>query len=392
MLGETLLTALCLFLGTASALENGLARTPPMGWNSWNAVRCQVNETIVRNAADALVNSGLAAAGYKYVVVDDCWQASARNSTGGLVAHPTKFPSGIAALASYVKSKGLKFGIYTSPGSRTCAMIYDGYPATGLGSIGHEQLDADTFAQWGVEYLKYDWCLADQDGLQYQPAFTKMRDCLANTNKPITYSISEYGYTKPWTWAGPVANLWRTTSDIQANWASVARIIESQAALYGTSAPGAWNDPDMLQVGNGLFTAAETQSHVAMWAMLSAPLMTGTLIDKLPASTLDVLRNPRLIAIDQDPFGKGAQRLQQVSGVDLWVRQLTGGGQAIAVLNTNTVTKSVTISLGDNVALIEIWAGAKVQPSAMSVIVQVPAHGTALYTRSSTQVPTITVN
>lgn len=381
------LSSLLLLAGEGNALENGLARTPPMGWNSWNAVRCAVNETIVKAAADNLVSSGLAAAGYQYIVLDDCWQQSTRALDGSLRAHPTKFPSGIKALATYVRSKGLKFGLYGSPGTRTCAMIYDGYPGIGLGSKGHEQQDANTWASWGVEYLKYDWCLADQDGLSQQPAFTKMRDAIAATGKKITYSISEYGYTKPWTWGAPIANLWRTTGDIGPTWGSVANIIESQAALAGTSAPGAWNDPDMLQIGNGAFTPAETRSHVAMWAMLAAPLMVGTLVDRLPQSTLDVLRNPRLIAIDQDALGKQAARVQQTAttnGVDLWVRELSGGRQAIAILNASGATQSVTLNLGADCGLTDVWTGNNVTHDASGYTIKVASHDTAVFTRTST--------
>lgn len=371
--------------GGADALENGLARTPPMGWNSWNAVRCGVNETIVRAAADSLVSSGLAAAGYEFIVLDDCWQAYERDAASALQAHPTKFPSGIAALADYVRSKGLKFGLYGSPGSRTCAMIYDSYPGSGLGSIGHEQQDADTWASWGVQYLKYDWCLADKDGLVHRPAFEKMRDALAATGRgrEITYSISEYGHTKPWEWAAPVANLWRTTADIQPRWDSVARIIESQAALVGTSAPGAWNDPDMLQIGNGEFTPEETRSHVAMWAMLAAPLMVGTLVDKLPKETIAVLANPRLVAIDQDSLGQQAARVQQTGGVDLWTRELSGGRQAIAVFNTGNATAIVTLHLGDDAALTDVWTGDVVGHGTTQHTASLKPHDTAVFTRAS---------
>lgn len=374
-----------LLASNTNALDNGLARTPPMGWNSWNAVRCTVNETIVRAAADHLVESGLAAAGYEYVVLDDCWQAYERGADGALRSHPTKFPSGIKALASYVRSKGLKFGLYGSPGTRTCAMIYDKYPGVGLGSKGHEQQDADTWAAWGVQYLKYDWCLADKDGLVHRPAFEKMRDALVATGKAgeITYSISEYGHTKPWTWAAPVANLWRTTADIQPRWDSVARIIESQAALAGTSAPGAWNDPDMLQIGNGKFTPEETRSHVAMWAMLAAPLMVGTLVEKLPQQTIEVLTNKRLVAIDQDVLGKQAARVQQTAGLDLWTRELSGGRQAIAVFNTGNSTQSVTIALGQDAALTDVWTGEAVAHGTAKVTKQVKPHDTAVFTRQS---------
>ena len=282
-------------------LGDGLALTPPMGWNSWNQVHCYgLTEDVVKQAADAMVSAGMSTAGYRYVVVDDCWQAPTRDATGNLQANPDRFPGGIKALADYVHARGLKFGLYSSPGTDTCAMYYDKYPGTGLGSFGHEQQDADLFASWGVDYLKYDWCRADINaGLQPIPAFTVMRDALAATGRPIVYSISEYGNYAPWTWAPDIANLWRTTSDLRSTWSSIASVINQQITLAQTpytSKPGAWNDPDMLQVGNGSLTTTENRTHFSMWAMMAAPLFIGTDLTAMSAATREVLE--RLVAED----------------------------------------------------------------------------------------------
>lgn len=225
----------------AKALDNGLALTPPMGWNSWNEVHCYgLTEQVVRHAADSLVATGMRDAGYQYVVVDDCWQAHTRGADGALRSHPERFPSGIKALADYVHARGLKFGIYAAPGTKTCAMIWDDYPGVELGSYGHERQDAETFAFWGVDYLKYDWCEAHRfPGLEPVAAFGAMRDALASVKRDIVYSISEYGHYKPWTWAHSVGNLWRTTSDLAPRWSSVSGVINSQAALADfTGRPG----------------------------------------------------------------------------------------------------------------------------------------------------------
>ena len=311
-----------------------VAATPPMGWNSWNRVRCHdLDEAVVKQAADALVRRGLKDLGYRYVVVDDCWQAPSRDSAGALVADPIRFPSGLESLVDYVHDKGLKFGLYLAPGSETCAMHWDDYAASGIGSYRHERQDAEMLDELGVDYLKYDWCRADEtDGLEHQKTFGLMRDELARLDRPIVYSISEYGDTKPWTWAPKVANLWRTTSDIIPFWPSVASIIDQQAELHSFSGPGRWNDPDMLQVGNGPLTPDETRAHIGMWAMLAAPLMIGTDLDKLTPDVIDALSNPEIIAIDQDPAGRQASRLRS-GETEVWARSLADGDMAVALLN-----------------------------------------------------------
>src|SRR4051812_18838638 len=247
VLGATLATiaaAIVVVLGQvspAAALENGLARTPQMGWNDWNTFGCNISDSLIRQTADVLVSSGMAAAGYRYVNIDDCWSARQRDSSGNLVPDPQKFPNGIRALADYVHGRGLKLGIYSSAGTTTCA----GFPA----SINNETRDANLWASWGVDYLKYDNC-GDHLGRTAQQRYTTMRNALAATGRPILYSLVNWGQESVWTWGAGVGNSWRTTGDIAANWNSVMGILDSQVGLEAFSGPGAWNDPDMLEVGN----------------------------------------------------------------------------------------------------------------------------------------------
>lgn len=331
-----------------------LAATPPMGWNSWNQVRCHdLTEDVVRRAADAIVGHGLDRVGYQYVVVDDCWQAPRRDSSGALVARSDTFPSGMKSLVDYVHSKGLKFGLYLVPGSTTCAMTWDAYPASGIGSLGHEHQDAEMLAELGVDYLKYDWCGADAiDGLDRVASFSLMRDELSRLDRSIVYSISEYGETDPWTWAPGLANLWRTTTDIEPTWLSIVSIIDSQSSLADHAGPGGWNDPDMLQVGNGELTADEVRTHVGMWAMLAAPLMIGSDIDALAPMVIEALTNTEIIAIDQDPLGRQARRVQMGAGdlwsrTEVWARPLANGDHAVALLNKSGAPIVMTTTLDD---------------------------------------------
>jgi alpha-galactosidase len=323
-----------------------MALTPPMGWNSWNQVGCTgLTAQVVENAADAIVADGLKAAGYEYVVVDDCWQGG-RDAQGNLIPDPKRFPQGMKAVADYVHADGLKFGIYAAPGSETCGNYFSGYPVQGIGSLGHEQQDADTFASWGVDYLKYDWCRADiNNKLQEQPTFEKMEQDLQATGRNIVLSISEYGVEKPWLWAPGIANLWRTTHDIHPNWTSVIQHIDAQVPITQYAKPGAWNDPDMLEIGDGGLTPTEDTSHFAMWCMLAAPLFLGTNISALPPASLSLVTNPELIAIDQDSLGHEAHRVSVGGGIEVWMRPLKGGSYAVAFLNTNSSTRAKSASL-----------------------------------------------
>ena len=327
-----LLVAAAFFLGQsgARAWDNGLALTPPMGWNSWNKFGCEINEKIVREIADAMVSSGLRDAGYRYIVIDDCWQVD-RDARGNIIADGKSFPSGIKVLADYVHAKGLKFGIYSDAGVRTCA----GRP----GSWGYEFQDARQYAEWGVDYLKYDWC--NNGGQNSAAAYSRMRDALKASGRPIVFSICEWGSTKPWLWAKDIGNLWRTTDDIQDSWEvkkgqgglGVVQILDLQAGLEAYSGPGHWTDPDMLEVGNGGMTAAEYRAHFSFWCLLAAPLMAGNDLRAMTPETRDILTNGEVIAIDQDPLGKQGSRVRRDADGEVWARTLADGSRAVILLN-----------------------------------------------------------
>ena len=276
-----------------------IARTPPMGWNSWNKFGCNVSEQLIREVADAMVSSGMKDAGYQYVVIDDCWQV-ARDASGNIVPDPERFKGGMKALADYVHSKGLKFGVYSDAGARTC----EGRPA----SSGFEVEDARMYASWGVDYLKYDWC--NSDGVDPKIAYPTMRDALRASGRPILFSMCEWGSNKPWTWARGVSHIWRTTGDIQDRWQSFVRLLDQQVGLEKFAGPGGWNDPDMLEVGNGGMTTPEYRAHFSLWCLLSAPLMAGNDIRKMTPEIHDILTNKDVIAIDQDPTQAGSPHPQ----------------------------------------------------------------------------------
>ena len=326
------------------ALQNGLALTPPMGWNSWNKFGCKIDEKAVREIADAMVASGMRDAGYQYIVIDDCWQID-RDSKGNIVVDGKAFPSGIRVLADYVHSKGLKFGIYSDAGTKTCA----GRP----GSWGYEFQDARQYAEWGVDYLKYDWC--NNGGQNSEAAYSRMRDALATSGRPIVFSICEWGDTKPWLWARNIGNLWRTTGDIQDMWEGkkdsgdlgVIQIVDLQDGLEAYSGPGHWNDPDMLEVGNGGMTDAEYQTHFSFWCLLAAPLMAGNDLRTMKPATRDILTNKEVIAVDQDPLGKQASRVRDDGDLEVWARPLADGTRAVILLNRGVKEAQVTVNWAD---------------------------------------------
>ena len=306
---------------------NGLARTPPMGWNSWNHFAEAVDDRVVRETADAMVASGMAAAGYTYVNIDDTWEAG-RDAQGAIVAN-AKFPD-MKALCDYVHARGLKLGLYSSPGPLTCG----GYP----GSFGHEEQDARTFAAWGVDYLKYDWCSAGRiyPESALRAGYQKMGSALQRCGRPIVFSLCEYGMADVWTWGGDAGgNLWRTSGDIADNWTSMAAIGFNQGRLARYAGPGHWNDPDMLEVGNGGMSAAEYRTHFSLWCMLAAPLIAGNDLRRMGEETRDILTNREVIALDQDPLGAQAVRRIATEGVEIWVKPLSGGAMAVGVFNRN---------------------------------------------------------
>jgi alpha-galactosidase len=317
--------------GFGQKFEN-LALTPPMGWNSWNKFGCNVNEQMLRGMADVLVSSGMKDAGYTYIVVDDCWHGT-RDSLGFIQADPLHFPSGIKALTDYIHAKGLKFGIYSCAGNKTCA----GRPA----SRGHEYQDALMYAKWGVDYLKYDWC--DTEGLNTVGAYTTMRDALYAAGRPIVFSLCEWGTSKPWLWATEVGHLWRTTGDIapifdgvknHGTWSSlgVMRILDLQDGLRQYAGPGHWNDPDMMEVGNGM-SVNEDRAHFSMWCMLAAPLMAGNDLSTMSKESREILTNKEVIAVNQDILGIQGFKYAVKDSVETWFKPLNDGEWAACFLN-----------------------------------------------------------
>jgi len=353
---------------------NGLALTPPMGWNSWNKFGCDINEKVIRGAADAMVASGMKDAGYQYVVIDDCWHG-ARDAHGDIQPDPTRFPSGIKALADYIHAKGLKFGIYSDVGDKTCG----GRP----GSRGHEYQDAAQYAAWGVDYLKYDWCNAGtMDG---HAAYLTMAEALKASGRPIVFSMCEWGTNKPWLWAKNIGNLWRTTGDIYDAWEGhktyqngMLDNLDLQVGLDGYAGPGHWNDPDMLEVGNGGMTDDEYRAHFSLWAILAAPLIAGNDLSNMTPVTHSILTNRDVIAVDQDALGIEGKRVIKDGDREVWARPLTGGGRAVVLLNRSTTPQTITVpweALGYPASLTapvrDLWSGkvsAKVSGSFSAVV------------------------
>ncbi len=312
---------------------DGLAQTPPMGWNSWNTFKTDIDEKLIKDLADAFVNDGLKAAGYEFIVIDDGWMAKERDKEGYLVPDPQKFPNGIKSVVDYVHARGLKFGIYNCAGSKTCG----GYP----GSRGHEYQDALTYASWGVDYLKYDWCNTEK--LNAEGAYITMRDALYAANRPVVFSLCEWGDNNPWLWGKDVGHLWRTTGDISScwdceddhgSWSSwgVLRIVNMRKDIRQYSGPGHWNDPDMMEVGNGM-TVSEDRAHFSLWCMLAAPLMLGNDVRTMKKETAEILTNKEVIAIDQDSLGIQAFRYTTLDSVEVWVKPLIHDEWAICFLN-----------------------------------------------------------
>ncbi len=346
-----LLAVIALSLTPALLAQNAtLAPTPPMGWNSWNKFGCNVSEDLIRQTADAMVKSGMKDAGYQYVVIDDCWQV-ARDKDGNIVADPQRFPSGIKALADYVHSLGLKFGIYSDVGSKTCA----GRP----GSLGHEYQDARQYAAWTVDYLKYDWCNSTtQDA---PSSYALMRQALDASGRPIVFSICEWGRHKPWLWGKEVGgNLWRTADDIQDRWQGrvkwpagdccsngVVDIVDLQVGLESYAGPGHWNDPDMLEVGNGGMTDTEYRSHFSLWAILAAPLIAGNDLRDMRPEIRDILTNKEVIAVDQDPLGSEGKRVKKNGDLEVWSKQMKDGSRAVILFNRASGDHEISVNWED---------------------------------------------
>ena len=367
-----------------------LARTPPMGWNSWNKFGCDVNEALIRETADAMVASGMKDSGYLYINIDDCWHGE-RDYAGFIHPDPKRFPSGMKALADYVHARGLKLGIYSDAGWKTCG----GRP----GSRGHEYQDALTYAQWGVDYLKYDWC--NTDALNAEGAYLTMREALYAAGRPMVFSICEWGTSKPWEWAGKIGHLWRTTGDIYScfdcvkdhgTWKQwgVMQILDMQKPLRAHAGPGHWNDPDMLEVGNGM-SVNEDRAHFSMWSMLAAPLIAGNDLRNMSKEVREILTNREVIAVNQDALGIEGFQYSAKEGLEVWFKPLKDGDWAMVVLNRGTSARKVSFDwksekVADPLsnrdarfdtttyALRDLWAGRDVGTTSRALAAEVPAH------------------
>ena len=378
----TLLSSFATAVCAQTARPIPLAQTPPMGWNSWNHFAQRVTDADVRAAADAMVANGMRDAGYTYVNIDDSWEGT--RDADGVLHSNNKFPD-MKALADYVHSKGLKLGIYSSPGARTCAK-YEG-------SLGHEAQDAKTYAEWGIDFLKYDLCsygdvlrkeghgnVAAAFPLQKQ-AYRKMHDALAATGRPIVYSLCQYGMNSVWEWGPEVGgNVWRTTGDIKDTYERMSLIGFSQAGLARYAGPGHWNDPDMLEVGNGGMNGDEYRTHMSLWAMLAAPLLAGNDLSKMTAETLAILENRDAIAIDQDPLGIQGDRLSAVGPLEIWSKPLSDGSKAVALFNRGELETPMTLAMRDvsletAVKLHDVWADTDITVLNGAYTAVVPKHG-----------------
>ncbi|MCQ2129235.1 MAG: glycoside hydrolase family 27 protein [Bacteroidaceae bacterium] len=393
----TLLVALPM-LGMNAQKWEGLAETPQMGWNSWNKFAGNINEQMIRDMADAMVKEGLLDAGYIYLNMDDCWHGQ-RDADGFIQPDAKRFPSGIKALADYVHSKGLKFGLYSDAGRKTCA----GMP----GSFGHEYQDAIQYARWGIDYLKYDWC--NNEDINPIGAYGLMRDALRAAGRPIFFSMCEWGSNKPWTWATEVGHSWRSTGDICAvfdkkperSWEnSIMTILDQNAPLRKYAGPGHWNDPDMLEVGNGM-SVNEDRAHFTLWCMMAAPLILGNDICNMSNDTRAIILNRQVIAIDQDKLGVQGLRLKSENGIEYWFKPLVNGEWAFCLLNRSLEPQTVTIDwqqlcfTDEEVSklstdfdkkvytITDLWAAntkqAKAGTTAKTKKVNVPSHDVVLY-------------
>ncbi|AEY66126.1 dockerin type I domain-containing protein [Clostridium sp. BNL1100] len=355
------------------ALNNGLGLTPPMGWNSWNIFGGDINEDKIKQIADAMVTTGMKDAGYEYVNLDDNWMANpARDANGKLIPDPKRFPNGMKALADYIHSKGLKFGIYGDRGVTTCCNI----PQSG--SQGYEEQDAKTFAEWGVDYLKYDNCASDSN---LQAGYEKMRDALLKTGRPIFYSICCWYFAGPW--IIDCGNSWRTTGDISDNWGSITKNIDENSKSAAYAGPGHWNDPDMLEVGNGKMSDTEYKAHFSMWCMMAAPLIAGNDIRNMTPATKEILTNKEVIAIDQDVAGVQGTKVSTSGELEVWCKPLgvDGTTKAVILLNRGGASADITVNwrdikLADGPATVrDLWEHKDCDTFNTGYTANVPSHG-----------------
>jgi alpha-galactosidase len=375
------LAALVVAFPCSLLAQTDLAPTPPMGWNSWNKFQTKITEQLIHEVADAMIANGMRDAGYIYVNLDDGWSMKERDENGALVGDTKRFPSGMKALGDYLHDHGFKFGIYNCAGTKTCA----GYP----GGKDHEEQDAKTYASWGVDYLKYDWC--NTEGMQAPAAYKKMSDALRASGRPMVFSICEWGGSKPWTWAEGVGQLWRTTGDIAPCYDCKGKynngwktLLDKQVGLEKYAGPGHWNDPDMLEVGNGSMTLPESRAHFSLWCVLAAPLMAGNDVRHMKDEVHDILTNREAVAIDQDPLGKQGFRVLQEEGKEIWARELSGGNWAVCVLNSGPETAKLDVDwskldfLKGKYNVRDVWGKQDVGDTGTPYAADIESHGAAL--------------
>lgn len=379
-----------MFFGEEKAIPdsifNSLAQTPPMGWNSWNKFGCNVSEDLIKEMADAMVESGMKDAGYEYIVIDDCWQVG-RDSTGNIIPDPKHFPHGMKALADYIHSRGLKLGIYSCAGSYTC----QGRP----GSRGYQFQDARQYAAWGIDYLKYDWC--SNEGQNAQAAYQTMSDAIKQSGRPIVFSICEWGENQPWKWGKGIGHMWRVTPDIRDcfqckfDWGGVGvlDIIDIMADLYPYAGPGHWNDAEMLEIGNGGMTKDEYITHFSMWCMLATPLMAGNDLRNMDAETKEILTNKEVISVNQDKLGQQARRFMDMGEKEIWAKPLANGELAVCFLNRTETTWHLnydwhkqTIYFADQVnihkkeyTIRDLWKHQNIGTTQANTVCDIPPHG-----------------
>ncbi|GAM26956.1 hypothetical protein SAMD00019534_101310, partial [Acytostelium subglobosum LB1] len=356
------------------ALDNGLGLTPQMGWSTWNYFACEINETIIMEIANALVSNGMKDVGYTYINIDDCWQGE-RNSTGHITPDSERFPHGMAYLADYVHSLGLKLGIYTDAGVLTCQRR--------PGSFDHEEKDAQTYASWGIDYLKEDWCYAYIEDPPKRYAI--MSKALNETGRPIFFSLCDWGTDKPWKWGPTVGNSFRTTKDIADNWDSFLFNLDHQIDIASYSTIGGWNDPDMLEVGNGGMTNTEYTSQFSLWSLLNAPLIAGNDLRNMDQETLSILSAPEVIAINQDPLGVQGKLVRSINGglAQVWARPLADGSRAVVLFNRDTSSASIQLEWadiwlmsGDQMTVRDLWERQDLGVFTGSYLsLNIPSHG-----------------
>ena len=391
-----LLTLFLVLVVSARAQKfDGLALTPPMGFNTWNTFQSNIDEMLLKDTAEIMIKNGMRDAGYVYIVIDDCWSAKQRDANGNLVADPVKFPNGMKALADYLHERGFKLGLYSCAGPRTCA----DYP----GSWGHEFQDARMFASWGIDYLKYDWC---NTGTANAPdAYKRMRDALYTAGRPMVFSICEWGNAKPWEWAKDVGHLWRTTGDIydsydgRQGWSyGWKRILDLQYSLVEGSGPdglakfagpGHWNDPDMLEVGKEGLTFAESRAHFSLWCIIAAPLMAGNDVRKMSPEITTLMTDKDVLAVNQDKLGKQGFRVaaEPAHNLEIWAKELSNGEWAFCALNTSPGEAEITIKWeyfgwvlkGKTYALTDLWNKRPAGDTSKHTTIKLSSHDVAFF-------------